>query len=227
MSRSKTLSTNSMVLESFAPPTRVDEILMRSVPDSWTPPAARRFSPVFSRIGEPFTRDRHHDSQVAAMATITGVEGGAWSDKASSTGHRDGHDRSPSLEPRSGDRSEAGGASHRSPRWDNPIPCLVPHRGNGTAVVRGLVSTRRGSEELGTIAPFWPGACATNLRFAAPFGSWLQGPGANLQWGRGDETVEDVLRDKWISQCRSLLCPRGSHGTAPACMEASARVSWL
>jgi hypothetical protein len=34
---------------------------MRSVPDSWTPPAARRFSPVSSRIGEPFTRDRHHD----------------------------------------------------------------------------------------------------------------------------------------------------------------------
>src|SRR5208282_5961992 len=24
----------------------------------------------------------------------------------------------------------------------------------------------------------------------------LQGPGANLQWGRGDEVVEDVLRDE-------------------------------
>ena len=31
------------------------------------------------------------------------------------------------------------------------------------------------------IAPFWPGSCATNLRFAAPFGSWLQGLGVNLQ----------------------------------------------
>jgi hypothetical protein len=36
---------------------------MRSVPDSWTPPAARRFSPVSSRIGEPFTRDRLHDDR--------------------------------------------------------------------------------------------------------------------------------------------------------------------
>src|SRR5271157_839305 len=28
---------------------------------------------------------------------------------------------------------------------------------------------------------FWPGACATRLQHAAPFGSWLQGPGVNRQ----------------------------------------------
>ena len=72
-------------------------------------------------------------------------------------------------------------AGSRSPRWDNQIPCLVPHTGKGSPVVRGLVSTRRGSEESGTNAPFWPGACATGLQHAAPFGSWLQGPGVNLQ----------------------------------------------
>src|SRR5271157_558853 len=69
----------------------------------------------------------------------------------------------------------------QSPRWDNQIPCLVPHMGKGASIVRGLVSTRRGSEESGTNAPFWPGACATRLQHAAPFGSWLQGPGVNLQ----------------------------------------------
>jgi len=34
------------------------------------------------------------------------------------------------------------------------------------------------------------------LRFAGRFGSWLQGPGANLRWGRGAEAVEGVLRDE-------------------------------
>jgi hypothetical protein len=34
------------------------------------------------------------------------------------------------------------------------------------------------------------------LQHAAPFVSWLQGPGVNLQRGYGDETVEDVLRDE-------------------------------
>src|SRR5271157_2545120 len=86
-------------------------------------------------------------------------------------------------------------ASPRSPGWDNPIPCLVPHMGKGASVVRGLVSTRRGSEESVRNAPFWPGVCATRLQHAAPFGSWLQGPGVNVQWGHGDEAVEDVLRD--------------------------------
>ncbi len=76
------------------------------------------------------------------------------------------------FKPRSGGRSEPGGASPRSPRWDKQIPCLVAHTGNGASVVRGLVSTRRGSEEWGTNAPFWLGSCATNLRFAGPFGSW-------------------------------------------------------
>src|SRR5271157_4241872 len=85
------------------------------------------------------------------------------------------------FKPRSSGRSEPGGASPRSPRWDNPIPCLVAHTGKGTSVVRGLVSTRRGSEESGTNALFWPGACATRIQHAAPFGSWLQGPGVNLQ----------------------------------------------
>ncbi len=61
-------------------------------------------------------------------------------------------------------------ASPRSPRSDNPIPHLVPRTGNGASLVRGLVSTRLGSEESGTNAPFGPGACATNLRFACPFG---------------------------------------------------------
>ena len=71
--------------------------------------------------------------------------------------------------------NQPGCASPRSPRSDNPIPCLVPRTGNGSTVVRCLVSTRRGSEELGMIARFWPGACATNLRFARPFGSWPNG----------------------------------------------------
>jgi hypothetical protein len=66
-------------------------------------------------------------------------------------------------------------ASPRSPRSDNPIPHLVPRTGNGASLVRGLVSTRVGSEESGTNAPFGPGACATNLRFACPFGSWPNG----------------------------------------------------
>src|SRR5208282_6733272 len=96
-------------------------------------------------------------------------------------------------------------ASPRSPRWDNPIPCLVPHTGNGATVVRGLVSTRRGSEESGTNAPFWPGVCATRLQHAAPFESWLQGPGVNLQRGHGDEAAEDVLRNEWNSQCLSFF----------------------
>ena len=39
--------------------------------------------------------------QVAAMATITGMGRGAWSDKASGTGNRDGHDHSLSLKPHS------------------------------------------------------------------------------------------------------------------------------
>ena len=86
--------------------------------------------------------------------------------------------------------------SPRSSRWDNQIPWLLPDAGKGMSVVRGLVSTRRGSEESGTNAPFWPGACATKLQQAAPFGSWLQRPGVNPQWGPGDEAVEDVLRDE-------------------------------
>src|SRR5271166_4757537 len=32
-----------------------------------------------------------------------------------------------------------------------------------------------------TLSAFWPGACATRLQHAAPFGSWLQGPGVNLK----------------------------------------------
>ena len=96
-------------------------------------------------------------------------------------------DHSPSLEPQSGDRSEPGGVSPRSPRWHDQIPCLVPHTGNRVSVVRALVSTRRGSEESVTNAPFWPGACATRLQHAAPFGSWLQGPVVKLQRGHGDE----------------------------------------
>ncbi len=33
-----------------------------------------------------------------------------------------------------------------------------------------------------------PGACASDLRFACPFGSWLQGPGVNLQRAATNET---------------------------------------
>src|SRR5271157_5388662 len=54
-------------------------------------------------------------------------------------------------------------ASSKSPRRDNQIPRLVPQTDNGSSVVRGLVSTRRGSEGSGTNALFWPGACATRL----------------------------------------------------------------
>jgi len=71
--------------------------------------------------------------------------------------------------------NQPGGASPGSPRSDSAMPCLVPHTGNGAVVVRGLVSTRRRSEASGTNAPFRPGACATNLRFARPFGSWPNG----------------------------------------------------
>ena len=115
--------------------------------------------------------------------------------------------RSPGNAPTVGDggrRGRVGQEALAEPAWKHSQvtamgqsdPCLVPHTGNGATVVRGLVSTRRGSEELGMIAPFWPGACATRLQQAAPFGSWLQGPGVNLQWGHGDEAVEDVLRDE-------------------------------
>jgi len=106
--------------------------------------------------------------------------------------------------------NQPGGASPRSPRSDNPIPCLVPHTGNGATVVRGLVSTRRGSEESGTNPPFWPGACATRLQHAAPFGSCLQGPGVNLRCGHGDETVEDVLRDEGASSEKKVALRRPS-----------------
>ena len=41
-------------------------------------------------------------TQVAAMATITGMGRGAWSDKASGTGNRNGLDHSLPLEPHSG-----------------------------------------------------------------------------------------------------------------------------
>jgi len=53
--------------------------------------------------------------QVTAMATIIGVVRGAWSDKASGTGHRDGHDHSPSLEPHSGGRSSIWSREFRRP----------------------------------------------------------------------------------------------------------------
>jgi len=68
------------------------------------------------------------------------------------------------------------------------------------------------------IARFWPGACATNLRFACPFGSWLQGPEVNLQWGHGNEAVEDVFREEWASQCLRLFhrsAQRSSGGLGP------------
>ena len=66
-------------------------------------------------------------------------------------------------------------ASPRSPRWDNRRPCLASHTGNEAADVRGLMSTRRGSEGLVMIASFWPGACVTRPQQAAPFGSWPNG----------------------------------------------------
>ena len=109
--------------------------------------------------------------------------------------HRSGQETLPEPGPAPG---------HRDGTID-PLP-RTPHTGDGAYVVRGWVSTRRGSEELGMIAPFWPGACATRLQHAAPFGSWLQGPGVNLNFekkfffarvkGHGDEAVEDVFRDE-------------------------------
>ena len=72
---------------------------------------------------------RQHDTRRPAPGRRDGHDHwrGAWSDKASGTGHRDCLDHSPSLEPRSGGGSKPGGASPRSPRWEKPIPCLVPH----------------------------------------------------------------------------------------------------
>ncbi len=116
--------------------------------------------------------------------------------------------RSPGNWPTVGDGGFRGRASPDTvpePAWrlqpqvtamgqSNPLP--RSRTGNGASVVRGLVSIRPGSEELGMIARFWPEACATRLQHAAPFGAWLQGPGVNLQCGRGDETVEDVLRNE-------------------------------
>src|SRR5271157_6455292 len=67
-------------------------------------------------------------------------------------GHRDGTTRSPASYP-----------TRAKDRQSSEVWCR-----------------RRGSEESGTNAPFWPGACATRLQHATPFGSWLQGPGVNL-----------------------------------------------
>ena len=47
--------------------------------------------------------------------------------------------------------------------------------GNFQVTTGELIAPRLGSEESGTNAPFGPGACATNLRFACPFGSWPNG----------------------------------------------------
>jgi hypothetical protein len=151
--------------------------------------AARSPSPLAKGGYRGVPMARQHDTRQPAPGGRDGHgrRRGAWSDKASGTGYRDGCVHSSSHERRRGGRSYPGCASPRSPRWDNLMPCLVPHTGNGAPVVRGLVSTRRGSEEWGANAPFWPGARATRLQHAAPFGSWLQGPGANLHWGRGDE----------------------------------------
>jgi len=94
--------------------------------------------------------------------------------------------------------NQPGGASPRSPRWDNPIPSLVPHTGKGASVVRGLVSTRRSLEKLGMIAPFWPGVCATNLYdLPADSGLGCKGPerifdgaGALKPWKASSATNE-------------------------------------
>ena len=69
---------------------------------------------------------------------------------------------------------EASAPGHR----DGMIrsPASYPHTGNGAPVVKGMVSTRRGSEELGMIAPFWPGACATRPQHAAHAGLGCKGP---------------------------------------------------
>ena len=67
------------------------------------------------------------------------------------------------------------------PAWAcEELVLTVPRTGKGTAVVKGLVASRRRSEGSGTNAPFRPGACATRLQHAAPFGWWLQGPEVNL-----------------------------------------------
>ena len=90
----------------------------------------------------------------------------------------------------------------RIPNWRSSS-LIVPRPMARHRLCRGAVCARcwaktgcRGSEELGMIAPFWPVACAIKLQQAAPFGSWLQGPGVNLQRGHGDEAVEGVLRDE-------------------------------
>ena len=48
-----------------------------------------------------------------------------------------------------------------------------------------------------------------------PIGPWLQGPGANLQWGHGVEAVKDVRRDEWISQCLPFFSPSQKSLTRP------------
>ena len=100
-----------------------------------------------------------------------------------------------------------GASGRSSSRWDqtprsqvtmmarsDPLPRTPHGQGNGSRQRFGV--NPRGSEELGMIAPFWPGACATRLQHAALFVSWLQGPGANLQWRYGNEAVEDVLHEE-------------------------------
>jgi hypothetical protein len=123
---------------------------------------------------------RASQPQVAAMATITGVGRGAIRRLARVTAMASITAAPLSSRTAAADRSLEA-PSPRSPRWDNPIPSLVSHAGKGAAVVRGLVPTRRGSEESGTNPPFWPEGCATRLQHAAPFGSWLHGPGVDLQ----------------------------------------------
>jgi hypothetical protein len=83
-------------------------------------------------------------------------------------------------------------------------PCLVLHTGKGTAVVRGLVSSRRGSEASGTNPPFRPGACATTYDLPADSGLGCKGPerifdgaGALKPWKASSATNEP--RNAWPS----------------------------
>src|SRR5271157_1792187 len=62
-------------------------------------------------------------------------------------------------DPHSVDWAQLGSQRHAVPA---PRPIRRGDKGVRAPVVRGLVSTRRGSEASGTNAPFWPGACAAS-----------------------------------------------------------------
>ncbi len=157
----------------------VPELLHEAAAKSPSPPLAKG-----GYRGVPMARQHGTRQPAPGLRDGDDHRRGAWSDKASGTGRRRWL-RSQFLSQAAQERQIV--ARRRQPQvasmgQSDPLPRTPA--GKGASVGRGLVSTRRGSEESGTNAPFWPGVCATRLQHAAPFESWLQGPGVNLKGPR-------------------------------------------